>query len=865
MALSAEQAVPRVVRRAGWALLGGVCLVALASCKSRREDPVPTDPKAREAYEWIQQLQHGEILERDEAAQKLAEIDHPSVIQPLVDAAHDDYQKRVRVSALRSLAKKDAHHVWEELLPLLDDSEPQVRQVTCEALGRLKAVEAMDQLVASVHDQVLFVRVAALEALGRLGEPAQERLAKLYREGSAEVKAGVVEIYGRSGERRYVDLLIRAMGDESDFLRRAAAEAAGRLGDPKAVEALARLIRAPLADSQVAAFKKRSESLPTQRDLRMVRAEMDAAVIKQGFRPSSDQQLNPQNDNVRKVFAHLVLREQANLEQMPRRVAFRALVAIGGDVATRAVMSFLADEDARIAESADETVRAMGAKAVEPLLAVLKDTTRSAPARIKAMALLGRADEERLRAAQIEALSDKDPAVRVHCAGVLAAEKVAKALEPLLRLLKAADPNVRRMAANALGSLGNPRAGDALMALLETEQEDAVRIAAATALGTMAEKRAVRKLLAMASEMGAPAQAAAVRALAAIGDRSVGKDLVKIYESIPPPSADTPPKQKPKAKPPKQKPRRQPNYAQLKRELMSAFGALKCTEALDILIPMVLERTDGNAMRILGEIGDRRGAEAIVKRLKEGPHRIKIGIDWTAKAGIPPLVQAGDPVAVPYLAFLGKTSSISTTRKEAIMALSTMKRHPQAVEALVHLLADAEVDPSTKEGAVAPALMDCGAAAVPGLVKLLKEAPAAEKRAKTDPGYYAAELLGYFGKPSLPALTQLAQTQQPKHVYGRVIGALQTIEDDGALPPLANLLANSDAVVRKWAAVALGNVPMPGAVDILRTASDDSDGEVKQWVAWALEQHRQRRQAAATKPATAPDSRRLEAILGKRR
>ena len=856
MAIPAGVHAP-VAPKAAWALLAGACLLLPASCESPEAEPIPTDPKAREAYEWIQQLQHGEILERDEAAQKLAEIDHPSVIEPLVDAAHDDYQKRVRVSALRSLArKKDAHHVWKELLLLLDDPEPQVRQATCEALGHLHAVEAMDELVACVHDSVLFVRVAALEALGRLGEPAQERLAKLYREGAEEIKAGVVDIYGRSGDRRHMDLLIRAMQDESGFLRRAAAEAAGRLGDPQAVEALVGLIRSPLADSQVAAFKKRSESLPTQRDLRMVRAEMDAAVIKEGFRPSSDGRLNPQDERVRQVFASLVLREQANLEQMTRRAAFRALAAIGAGAADQAVMGFLADGDAGIAAAADEAVRAMGARAVEPLFAVLKDTTRSAPARIKAMALLGRADEERLRAAQIEALSDNDPAVRVHCAGVLAAEKVVKALEPLLRLLKAGDPDVRRMAADALGSLGSPRAGDALMALLETEREDAVRIAAATALGTMAEKRAVRKLLAMASEMGSPAQAAAVRALAAIGDRSVGKDLVKIYESIPPPPTGRGPNEE------RDEYRRR--YFQLKRELMSAFGALKCTEALDILIPLVLDKADGTAMRVLGEIGDRRGAEAIIKRLKETPHRIKIGIDWTAKSGIPPLIEIGDPVAVPYLAFLGKTSSISTTRKEAIMALSTLKRHGQAVEALVHLLADAEVDPSTKEGAVAPALMDCGAAAVPGLVKLLKEAPAAEKLAKTDPGYYAAELLGYFGKPSLPALAQLARTPQPKHVYGRVIGALQTIEDDGALPPLAHLLANSDAVVRKWAAVALGNVPMPGAVDILRTASDDPDGEVKQWVAWALEQHRQRRQEAATRPATAPDTRGLEERLGKR-
>ncbi|MBN2717671.1 MAG: sulfatase-like hydrolase/transferase [Deltaproteobacteria bacterium] len=68
------------------------------------------------------------------------------------------------------------------------------------------------------------------------------------------------------------------------------------------------------------------------------------------------------------------------------------------------------------------------------------------------------------------------------------------ALKPLLRLLKHEEPNLRALAALALGQMGNSKAVPALISLLDTKQS---RWAAIEALGNLADRRALAKLRAL--------------------------------------------------------------------------------------------------------------------------------------------------------------------------------------------------------------------------------------------------------------------------------------------------------------------------------------------------------------------------------
>jgi HEAT repeat protein len=72
----------------------------------------------------------------------------------------------------------------------------------------------------------------------------------------------------------------------------------------------------------------------------------------------------------------------------------------------------------------------------------------------------------------------------------------AKALEPLIEILKTGDGHARQMAAFALGEIRDKRAVEPLVTVMQTDDVYAVRTAAATALGQLKDARAVWVLVA---------------------------------------------------------------------------------------------------------------------------------------------------------------------------------------------------------------------------------------------------------------------------------------------------------------------------------------------------------------------------------
>lgn len=71
-----------------------------------------------------------------------------------------------------------------------------------------------------------------------------------------------------------------------------------------------------------------------------------------------------------------------------------------------------------------------------------------------------------------------------------------RAVEPLIQAVNHPQPEVRRLAAQALGDLADKRAGPALIRALEADDDCSVRTAAATALGQLKDPRSVWALVA---------------------------------------------------------------------------------------------------------------------------------------------------------------------------------------------------------------------------------------------------------------------------------------------------------------------------------------------------------------------------------
>ena len=132
-----------------------------------------------------------------------------------------------------------------------------------------------------------------------------------------------------------------------------------------------------------------------------------------------------------------------------------------------------------------ELGRVGGGKAVELLVETLN--RRDGVARAAAREL-GRLGDARAVEPLVKLLAD--PVVSQSAAEALLALG-AKSVEALLPVLKSEHAGARLHAATTLGEIRDKRAGEALIAVLETDDEYSVRTAAATALGQLKDGRAV--------------------------------------------------------------------------------------------------------------------------------------------------------------------------------------------------------------------------------------------------------------------------------------------------------------------------------------------------------------------------------------
>ncbi len=218
----------------------------------------------------------------------------------------------------------------ESLIVTLKDNNSNVRRFATEALGEIGDPRAIEPLVTALQDEDSEVRGAAAEALDKLGwKPESKEMEAIYLIAKQEWER-CVEIGAPA-----VEPLIAALKDKNELVRKAAAEALGKIGDPQAVE--------PLID----VFKE-IEGYTGE-------AEIEALV---------------------KIGAPAVEPLIAALKAEDSRVrwgAARALGKIGESRAVEALIATLRDKNGFVRRAAAEALGEIGdVRAVEPLIDVLK-------------------------------------------------------------------------------------------------------------------------------------------------------------------------------------------------------------------------------------------------------------------------------------------------------------------------------------------------------------------------------------------------------------------------------------------------------------------------------------------------------------
>ena len=310
---------------------------------------------------------------------------------------------------------------------------------------KLQQKRNIDGLIKALSYKDSDVRFAAAFAVGRIGDPrAIPPLTTALNDENLNVREAAAIALGEIGDPQAIPALITALNDKDSNVRRLAVRALGEIGDPQAIP--------PLITA-----------------------------------------LDDQNQDVRKAAAGAL----DTLHWSPGRDATGVAYWMGkGDW--------------------DRCVK-IGVPAIEPLTKALNH--RDLDLRRAAAAALGRIKGPRAIPPLITALNDHDGDVRRAAADALhmlhwspgrdatgvaywmgkgnwdrCVEIGIPAIEPLTKALNHRDLDVRRAAAAALGTIGDPQAIPALITALN-DQDWHVRKAAVHALGAISDPQAIPPLI----------------------------------------------------------------------------------------------------------------------------------------------------------------------------------------------------------------------------------------------------------------------------------------------------------------------------------------------------------------------------------
>ncbi len=631
-------------------------------------------------------------------------------------------------------------------------------QANCDIPGLL---EALNYRIDDNDSDASLVRQKAAAALGEIGDVSvvEPLIAKL--QGTDwEVRDFAANALGQIGDRRAIEPLVAALKDRDRIVGEAAAQA------------LDRLSWQPTTDETSATYWRLKRNWQKCGEIGAPAVSVLVAAVN-----GRDKEIG--------------------------REALNALGKISDPQAVETLLLLLDDSNANLRQAAIEALGRIGAPAVEALLARLKAHDRDTPQRVvEVICQIGDPAIEPLKAG----LKDSDVVVRQTTVKVL--EKLhwrptnnetgaiywrvkgnwqryvdigAPAVELLITDLNDSDGDVRQMAAQALGKIGDARAVEALLVALNDSATD-VRLAAVEALGQIGDVRAVEPLLVAVKDNDLVMCLAAVGALGRIGDRRAVNELLEV---------------------------------------------LNDTDS-DIRLRLV-------AVEALGQIGDKRAIDPLLVCMKDGEKEIK----WAAVKAIEKMrweptndetsanywlvnenwqkcVEIGAPAVEAVLAAL--MDNDKHVRKAAARALGQIGEI-RAVEPLLAALKDDDAD---VRNAASEALGKIGdTVAIAPLISCLKDED-------KDVRLAAAE--------ALEKLEWKPTNDETGAIYWRVKGNWQkSIEIE--TPTLETLLINlhgSDAIVRQATVEALYQIGDSRAIGGLIDALEDKDRDVREAAKVAL-------------------------------
>jgi len=215
------------------------------------------------------------------------------------------------------------------------------------------------------------------------------------------------------------------------------------------------------------------------------------------------------------------------LDDQNREVRARAVQALGRSKDPRAVepvIGLLEDSDPRIVSLAVEALGELqDPRAIEPLIAMTRDDRGFVDSAVEALRRIGEPAVEPLIVTFQN--SSLDVGARAAVATALGSIGDSRAVEPLVAALNSEEGYLKPYAAESLGRIGDARAVESLIAAL-ADADLTVRVSAILALERIKDPRAVGPLVAVLKDEYPPNRRAAVQALGTIGGDDVSEPLI---------------------------------------------------------------------------------------------------------------------------------------------------------------------------------------------------------------------------------------------------------------------------------------------------------------------------------------------------
>jgi HEAT repeat protein len=596
----------------------------------------------------ITQLGSGEIASRTLAADRLAMLGDPKAVPPLIEALTTAKEAPVRASAAAALGTLKDRRAVDALMTASNSPDRDVRLAAVTSLGLIADHTSSEALLVAAKDADQSVRNAALVSLAALGISV-ERLSADITHPNWQTRAAAIAMLARLGDAKSLPLLVGALKDNDSRVRVEAARTIGLMGEPRAMDALVAAVGDTSADVRVEA----TVALGRLKDARAI-APLTSLLNDRDARVSlaAAESLARMQD-ARAI--RVLVTSLADGDWQVRARAAQVLARVSADApieeATAQLAKAVTDKDPVVRYYAAEALTGIGAKAVMPLIETLRtprDQDRERAARV--LWRIGKPAVEPLIAfIQDRSLKPEMRAVAAHALGVIGD---ARATKPLLQLLRDERYFVREQAAFALGQMGN----GAVEAILEmaNASQPATREAAIEALGRFDLPQALARINEATTDANASVRTAAVKALGQTGSERAVAPLMALLRD--------------------------------ESSAMRAQAATSLAKLGDVALPSLTGALKDNrplvrqlAAEALGDIGSKQAVQPLLDLVASDSSGAR------AEA-VEALGKIGDPSAIPAILGATRTGSMAV-RKRGVAALARF-RDPRAVDALVASLND---------------------------------------------------------------------------------------------------------------------------------------------------------------------------------